>query len=71
MARTTERASVADQGRLPFRLPFRRLDALRGRLVARSTVAALTVRLTRAVAEGAAEPRCSAWVLPAVTREVV
>ena len=44
-------------------------DVLFGRFVARSTAAAFTVRLARAMAEAAGERRCSAWASPAATRE--
>ena len=40
-----------------------------GRFVARSTTAAFTVRLARAMAEAAGERHCSAWASPAATRE--
>ena len=44
-------------------------DILLGRFVARSTTAAFTVRLARAMADTAGDGRCSAWASPAATRE--
>ena len=44
-------------------------DVLLGRFVARSTAAAFTVRLARAMAEAAGERRCSGRPSPAATRE--
>ena len=44
-------------------------DVFLGRFVARSTTAAFTGRLARAMADAAGERRCSAWASPASTRE--
>jgi uncharacterized membrane protein len=44
-------------------------DVLLGRFVARSTAAAFTARLARAMADATGERPCNAWAPPAVTRE--